>query len=125
MQTQEIVDAIFDVKTNGELSELLTAIRDARKALALKSSFTWYIGQEVNVVERNKTLYNLYVYWLQNKKNLGSTAWALYNSMTEWATHQPPIKRTSINNVASIRVDRLEKVRKTLNNKMLPMLKVA
>ena len=55
MQTQEIVNAIFDVKTNGELSELFTAIRDARKALALKSRFTWYIGQEVNVVERNKT----------------------------------------------------------------------
>ena len=55
MQTQEIVDAIFDVKTNGELSELFTAIRDARKALALKSRNTWHIGQEVNVVERNKT----------------------------------------------------------------------
>ena len=35
MQTQEIVDAIFDVKTNGELNELFTAIRDARKALAV------------------------------------------------------------------------------------------
>ena len=45
--------------------------------------------------------------------------------MTNWATHAVPTKRTSINNVASIRVDRLEKVRKTLNNKMLPMLKVA
>ena len=55
MQTQEIVDAVFDVKTNGELSELFTAIRDARKALAVKSRSTWYIGQEVSVVERNKT----------------------------------------------------------------------
>ena len=76
-------------------------------------------------VIRNKTLYNLYLYWMQNKKKLDATAWALYNTMTEWATHQTPTKRTSINNVASIRVDRLEKVRKTLNNKMLPMLKVA
>ena len=57
MKTQEIVDAIFDVKTNGELNELFTAIRDARKALAVKSRSTWYIGQEVNVVERNKTTF--------------------------------------------------------------------
>lgn len=55
MQTQEIVDAIFDVKTNGELSEIFTAIRNARKVLALKSRSTWRVGQEVNVVERNKT----------------------------------------------------------------------
>ena len=76
-------------------------------------------------VVRNKTLNTLYHQWLLERKGLGTTAWALYNTMTNWATHAVPIKRTSINNVASIRVDRLEKVRKTLNNKMLPMLKVA
>ena len=76
-------------------------------------------------VVRNKTLNTLYHQWLLERKGLGTTAWALYNTMTNWATHAVPIKRTSINNVASIRVDRLEKVRKTLYNKMLPMLKVA
>ena len=76
-------------------------------------------------VVRNKTLNTLYHQWLLERKQLGKTGWALYNAMTNWATHAVPIKRTSINNVASIRVDRLEKVRKTLNNKMLPMLKVA
>ena len=55
METSEIIDAVFDVKTNGELSEILRAVRDARKALALRSRSTWSIGQEVNVVERNST----------------------------------------------------------------------
>jgi len=75
-------------------------------------------------VVRNKTLNTLYHQWLLERKQLGKTGWALYNAMTNWATHAVPTKRTSINNVASIRVDRLEKVRKTLNNKMLPMLGV-
>ena len=75
-------------------------------------------------VVRNKTLKTLYFQWLSERRQLGTTGWALYNAMTNWATHAVPIKRTSINNVASIRVDRLEKVRKTLNNKMLPMLGV-
>lgn len=57
MDTREIIDAIFDVKTNGELSEVLRAVRDARKALALRSRSSWFIGQEVNVVERNRTTF--------------------------------------------------------------------
>ena len=55
MDTNEIIDAVFDVKTNGELSEIMRAIRDARKALALRSRGSWFVGQEVNVVERNRT----------------------------------------------------------------------
>ena len=55
MDTNEIIDAVFDVKTNGELSEILRAVRDARKALALRSRSSWYVGQEVNVVERSGT----------------------------------------------------------------------
>ena len=55
METSEIIDAVFDVKTNGELSEILSAVRDARKALALRSRSSWYVGQEVNVVERSGT----------------------------------------------------------------------
>jgi hypothetical protein len=73
-------------------------------------------------VVRNKTLKSLYHQWLLERKQLGTTGWALYNAMTNWATHAVPTKRTSLGNVASIRVDRLEKVRKILNNKMLPML---
>ena len=55
MDTTEIIDAIFDVKTNGELNKIFTAVRDARRAIGLRSRSTWYVGQEVNVVERNRT----------------------------------------------------------------------
>ena len=55
MDTKEIIDAVFDVKTNGELSEILRAVRDARRALALRSRSSWFIGQEVNVIEKTKT----------------------------------------------------------------------
>ena len=54
MNTKEIIDSVFDVKTNGELSEIIAAVRDARRALALRSRNNWFIGQEVNVIERNK-----------------------------------------------------------------------
>ena len=75
-------------------------------------------------VIRNKTLSSLWTRWLNNCKSLDTTAWALYNAMTEWATHQTPVKRNAIKNVASIKMDRLDKVRKTLNNKMLPALRL-
>lgn len=73
-------------------------------------------------VVRNKTLKSLYARWLWNKKELGSTGWALYNAMTEWATHEFPTRKLSQKNFASIKMDRLDKVRKTLNEKMLPDL---
>ena len=73
-------------------------------------------------VIRNKTLESLYARWLWNKKSLDSTAWALYNALTEWATHEFPTRKLSQKNFASIKMDRLDKVRKTLNEKMLPHL---
>lgn len=73
-------------------------------------------------VVRNKTLKSLYGRWLQNKKSLGSTGWALYNAMTEWATHEVPTRKITQKNFASIKMDRLDKVRKTLNEKMIPDL---
>jgi len=76
-------------------------------------------------VIRNKTLESLYARWLSNKAELGSTAWALYNAMTEWATHEVPTRKLSQKNFASIKMDRLDKVRKTLNEKMLPHLDLA
>ena len=47
MNTKEIIDSVFDVKTNGELSEIIAAVRDARRALALRS-------RNNCVIERNK-----------------------------------------------------------------------
>jgi len=76
-------------------------------------------------VIRNKTLESLYARWLSNKAELGSTAWALYNAMTEWATHEVPTRKITQKNFASVKLDRLDKVRKTLNEKMLPHLDLA
>ena len=55
METQEIIDAIFDVKTNGELFKISNAARDRRKELSSRSRSNWFVGQEVNVVERNRS----------------------------------------------------------------------
>ena len=73
-------------------------------------------------IVRNKTIQSLYARWLSNKAELGSTAWALYNAMTEWATHEVPTRKITQKNFASVKLDRLDKVRKTLNEKMLPDL---
>ena len=75
-------------------------------------------------IVRNKTIQSLYARWLSNKAELGSTAWALYNAMTEWATHEMPTRKITRKNFASVKLDRLDKVRKTLNEKMLPELKL-
>ena len=127
-QETELWREMVDTRINdNEAMGVLAHLANSKPAQAhLKSGMTpSSILFEPDVI-RNKTLYNLYsLYWFQNKRKLEKTAWALYNSMTEWATHETPKRSTSLNNVASIRVDRLEKVRKTLNNKMLPMMKVA
>ena len=59
-----------------------------------------------------------------NNKTLDKTAWALYNAMTEWATHGSVTKKSSIGNYASLQMDRLDKVRKTLNDEMIPNLEL-
>ena len=55
METQEIIDAIFDVKTNGDLFKISNAARDRRKELSSRSRSNWFVGQEVNVVERHRS----------------------------------------------------------------------
>ena len=121
---KEMVDTNI---TNTDAFDILAHLSDAKSAQAhlKQGKAPRSILYEPDVV-RNKTLSNLYYYWIHNSQSnsLGSTAWALYNSMTEWATHQKPRNRNSLNNVASLRVDRFEKVRKTLNNKMIPQLKL-
>ena len=67
---------------------------------------------------------NLWSRWINNAKSLDATAWALYNAMTEWATHEMPTRKITKKNFASVKLDRLDKVRKTLNEKMLPELKL-
>ena len=118
-QAMEVLANLANCKVAGSMVKNMVIDPDYRRLNAPID-----ILYEPEVV-RNKTLKTLYFQWLLERKQLGTTGWALYNAMTNWATHAVPTKRTSLGNIASIRVDRLEKVRKTLNNKMLPMLKVA
>ena len=68
-------------------------------------------------VYRNRTLMNLWTqYTNDERKALGSTAWAVYNTMTHWATHAEATKSTAQKNIAAIQVARQDKVRQASKN---------
>jgi len=68
-------------------------------------------------VYRNRTLMNLWTqYTNDERKALGSTAWAIYNTMTHWATHANATKSTAQKNIAAIQVARQDKVRQASKN---------
>jgi len=63
-------------------------------------------------VERNRTYkYLMDKYHTHYKNALGANLWAVYNTMTDWATH---IQSKSVN-VAGIQVQRSQKIQKILN----------
>lgn len=63
-------------------------------------------------VHRNKTLVNLWNHYeTDESKALGSNLWAVYNTLTHWATHAPAGKKTAQRNIAAIKVRRQDKVR--------------
>ena len=122
-------DMVDTKVTDRQAMEILARLSGSKPAESYSKQYSDY-GSFTNIlyepdVIRNKTLLRLYDFWQNNSQKLDKTAWALYNSMTEWATHGDITKKSAIGNIASIKVDRLEKVRKTLNNKMLPMLGLA
>lgn len=68
-----------------------------------------------NLPRRNKNLE--YMFKVFNEiyiGRLGKNLWAVYNAMTDWATHAPASQRSQIN-IASIEQDRAAKVRETVN----------
>jgi hypothetical protein len=68
-------------------------------------------------VYRNRTLMNLWTqYTNDERKALGSTAWAIYNTMTQWATQADATKSTAQKNIAAIQVARQDKVRQASKN---------
>jgi len=63
-------------------------------------------------IRRNKTLIKLWnQYVTDERKALGSNLWAVYNTLTHWATHAPAGKKTAQHNIAAIKVRRQDKVR--------------
>ena len=125
-QETELWKEMVDTKIYN--SEAMSILAHLAKAKTVEShlnagKYTTEILYEPDVV-RNKTLSRLWDYWMHNSQTLGWTAWALYNAMTEWATHEVPTRKITQKNFASVKLDRLDKVRKTLNEKMLPELKL-
>ena len=121
---QEMVDTSID---NADAMSIMAHLAQAKTVdshIASGFGFDHEIILNEPDVKRNKTLGDLWYYWNCNRGELGSTAWSLYNSMTEWATHSIPSRRLSQKNIASVKMDRLDRVRKTLNDKMLPELKL-
>ena len=71
-------------------------------------------------VYRNRTLMNLWTqYTSDERKALGSTAWAMYNTMTHWATHADATKSTAQKNIAAIQVARQDKIRQAAKKSIL------
>ena len=128
-QETELWKEMVDTKiTHQQAMSTLAHLANAKSVDShLKSSDRpFYITDILNEpdVIRNKTISNLWTRWMNNSKSLDATAWALYNAMTEWATHEYPTRKITQKNFASVKMDRLDKVRKTLNEKMLPELKL-
>jgi len=63
-------------------------------------------------VRRNKTLIKLWYHYTANeRKALGTNLWAVYNTITHWATHAPAGKITAQHNISAIKVRRQDKIR--------------
>ena len=58
----------------------------------------------------------LWQYWEREKKQLGSTKWALFNALTFWSSHAD-IRKSFKRNAASIVFQRESKVRSVINSK--------
>jgi len=66
--------------------------------------------------------YQLKDVWKEYKryrKELGSTLWAVYNSLTHWATHYDAYKESSQKNIEAIKNDRRTSIAKTADNVLL------
>ena len=71
-------------------------------------------------VYRNRTLMRLWEHYVTDEKRvLGSNAWAMYNTMTHWATHAEATKSTAQKNIAAIQVARQDKIRQAAKNSIL------
>ena len=109
--------------TTSEAFDVLANLANAKTAQVHNNSgmSPYEILYQPDVV-RNKTITKLWHHWLSNSAVLDKTAWALYNAMTEWATHGQVFRKSSLKNYASLQMDRIDKVRKTLNQKMMPLM---
>jgi hypothetical protein len=65
-------------------------------------------------VYRNRALMYLWQqYTTDERQHLGRNEWAVYNTLTHWATHAPAGKKSATVNIEAIKVRRSERVRET------------
>jgi|TARA_R110000744_G_scaffold30398_1_gene72009 hypothetical protein len=107
--------------TDSEAFKILADVAGCKfvtKTKALTSSINSLLIEPE--VYRNKTLISLWKqYTTEERKALGSTAWAVYNTMTHWATHASATKSTAQKNIAAIQVARQDKIRVAARNSLV------
>jgi len=93
--------------------EAFKIFRDASNCKYKRSEFVnvTTLLEQPEVI-RNKTLVKLWNHYVtEERKSLGSNLWAVYNTLTHWATHAPAGKKTAQHNISAIKVRRQDKVR--------------
>jgi len=76
---------------------------------------------------KNKTFDYLKSLWLDSySRRLGKNKWAVYNTLTHWATHAPLAKESNRSNLSSVQRTREDKISKTLSGEFfLPTTQAA
>ena len=69
--------------------------------------------EEPEVYRNRSLMYMWSQYVTDERKHLGNTQWAVYNTLTHWATHAPAGKKNAAGNIEAIKVRRNERVRET------------
>ena len=98
-----------------DMSAFLTFAKAANcKFVPARVSFTISEFLEEPEVYRNQALMYMWnQYTTDERKHLGNNQWAVYNTLTHWATHAPAGKKTATANIEAIKVRRSERVRET------------
>jgi len=74
--------------------------------------------EEPEVYRNRALMYMWQQYTTDERKHLGQNEWAVYNTLTHWATHAPAGKKTASANIESIKVRRSERVRETARTRL-------
>jgi len=69
--------------------------------------------EEPEVYRNRALMYMWQQYTTDERKHLGQNEWAVFNTLTHWATHAPAGKKTATANIEAIKVRRSERVRET------------
>lgn len=80
----------------------------------MKENPNWLVYEVRGSVRHNPNTEHMWLAYKNYVRRFGHTEWAAYNTMTDWSTHAPASKRSG-NNVASVKSQRQESVRKVVS----------